>query len=243
MNLEEFPTGIQEDIEDQSLEILERINDNLIVIGGWGVRAHLGTSHNRSTLDVDVVADEASLKEIRETLGEMGFAEREADWGIGYFAKYNPRVDVPKKFQEDIQIVELRIEPSLPRITEKQTPHYFEFSLDEYEIKVIHYHGQDKELKIKVAPIEHITAQKLGLPVDYKNCHDAAMMLEKCDIGMVIQSIQGNDNWSEMFLRRLPKLVGRISQPGSRPNILALNSGLDIKKHIGRLKQIEQTLK
>ena len=34
MNLEQFPTEIKNDIEDQSLSILEKIKDRIIVIGG-----------------------------------------------------------------------------------------------------------------------------------------------------------------------------------------------------------------
>jgi hypothetical protein len=56
MNIQEIPTIFREDIEDASLAILSQINDRLILIGGWAVRAHLGDGHGRFTLDVDGVA-------------------------------------------------------------------------------------------------------------------------------------------------------------------------------------------
>jgi len=46
VNLEELPLEIKNEIEDQSLEILEPIKEKIIVIWGWGVRAHLGPQHH-----------------------------------------------------------------------------------------------------------------------------------------------------------------------------------------------------
>ena len=53
MNLEDLDRNVKEDIEDHSLDILDRVKDDIVVIGGWAVRAHLGTGHHRYTLDVD----------------------------------------------------------------------------------------------------------------------------------------------------------------------------------------------
>jgi hypothetical protein len=39
MNLEDLDREVKEDIEDQSLEILALVKDEIIVIGGWAVRA------------------------------------------------------------------------------------------------------------------------------------------------------------------------------------------------------------
>jgi len=58
MNLEDFPEDVKNDIEDQSLSIFEHIKDDIVVIGGWAVRALLGKKHGRYTLDVDGVANE-----------------------------------------------------------------------------------------------------------------------------------------------------------------------------------------
>lgn len=243
MNLEEFSEDVKKDIEDQSLEIIEKINDNLIIIGGWGVRAHLGEGHYRYTLDVDGVTDEKALLEIKEILSEMDIERRDAEGGIHFYRQYKPRVKVPEESKKAISEVQLRIEISGPRIKEQDTHHYFEFSLSDYDMRDIPYHGKEGKVDVKVPPIEHMAAVKLGLPVDYKNNHDAAMLLRRCDIDRVIQIIQDNDDWAEMVLRRLPKLKGRISQAERIENTLALTAGLDIKAHIQKLIQIEKALR
>ena len=243
MNLEEFPDDVKGDIEDQSLEILETITDKLIIIGGWGVRAHLGAEHRRSTLDVDGVTDEKAMQDIKAILSEMALKRGDAERGCRFYRQYIPRVKVPGESKKAISEVQLRIEISGPRITEHDTPHYFEFSLSDYDMRDIPYHGKGGKVDVKVPPIEHMAAVKLGLPVDYKNNYDAAMLLIRCDIDSVIQVIQDNDDWAEMVLRRMDKLKGRISQAGSIENTLALTAGLNIKAHITKLTQIENALR
>ena len=88
-----------------------------------------------------------------------------------------------------------------------------------------------------------MAANKLGLPADYKNNYDTAVLLRESDIGEVIKVIKENDDWYEMVIRRLPKLIGRINIPGRIEHTLAIDSGIDIKEHIKKLKLIEQTLK
>jgi len=124
MNLEDLPEELKKDIEDQSLDILENIASKIVVIGGWGARAHLGDGHHRYTLDVDGVTDEQTIQELRQVLVSMGLSEVSAEWGIKFFKKYEPRVDVPKDSIPLVEQVELRIEISPPRIKEYQTHHY-----------------------------------------------------------------------------------------------------------------------
>ena len=45
------------------------------------------------------------------------------------------------------------------------------------------------------------------------------------------------------YLRRMPKLKGRIAQTGRIENTLAILSGLDVNQHIKRLEQIEKQLR
>ncbi|MEW5936984.1 MAG: hypothetical protein AB1665_04085 [Candidatus Thermoplasmatota archaeon] len=230
------------DVEDQSLEILEGIASRIGVIGGWGVRAHLGDGHNRCTLDVDGVADKDTLAELRESFASMGLGEKPAEWGIKFFKKYVPRVDIPADAKIAVGGIELRIEISPPRIREHDTHHYFEFSLTEFEVREIRYHNIGRSIEVRVPPIEHMAAVKLGLPADYKHIHDAAMLLVKSDIDKVIQAIKSNDDWAEIVLRRMPKLKGRIKQPGSIENTLAIVAGLDIRRYIKTLELIEEKI-
>jgi hypothetical protein len=243
MNLEQLPTDIKNDIEDQSLSILDKIKDRIIVIGGWAVRAHLGEDHHRYTLDVDGVTDEKNLEVIREEMEEFGFEAYHSEWGIQFMKRYEPNVPIPETLREEIEKIQIRIEISKPMITEFHTPHFFEFSLIDFDIKGILFHDGRGEVMVKVPPIEHMAAVKLGLPVDYKNNHDAAMLLQRSDIELVIKAILENDDWKEMVLRRMPKLKGRISQSGQLENTLAFAAGLNIKEHIRRLDIIEEALK
>lgn len=244
MNLEELPEDVKKDIEDQSLKILEVIASRIVVIGGWATRAHLGEGHHRYTLDVDGVADEPTLQELRGIFVDMGLSEEPVDWGIKFFKKYEPSVDVPKDSLPLVEQVQLRIEISPPRIREYQTHHYSEFSLTDYKIKNISYHNIERSVNARVPPIEHMAAVKLGLPVGYKHNFDAAMLLQKSDIEKVIHSIKSNDDWASLVvLRRMPKLKGRIKERGSLENTLALGAGLDIKEHIKRLELIETNLR
>lgn len=243
MNIEDLPMEIRDDIEDQSLALLEGLANDIIVIGGWGVRAHLGAGHRRHTLDVDGVMAEGALPDIARRLEAMGLQVERAGWGIRSRVKYSPRVEVPDAARSAVDGVELRVEVSGPRIQELRTHHYFEFSLTEYQRRSVAYHGQPKELIIKVPPKEHLAAVKLGLPVDFKNNLDATLLLQTCDVREVARVIRANDDWREMVIKRIPKLKGRISQPGRLENAVAARAGVVIHEHLARLSELEGMLR
>jgi hypothetical protein len=243
MNLEEFPEGVKKDIEDQSLSILENIKDDIIVIGGWAVRALAGVSHARYTLDIDGIADEEDLPDITKKLNDIGLEFRESDWGTQFFQKYEPRfMIIDQQVFDRVSEVELRIELSKPKIKEFQT-HYFEFNLEDYITKNIPFHNKKNSINIKVPPVESMAAVKLGLPVDYKNNFDSAILLQRCNIGKVITIIKNNDDWHELVLRRIPKLIGRITNPERLENMLLINTRINIKDHVEKLEYIEHELK
>jgi hypothetical protein len=97
-------------------------------------------------------------------------------------------------------------------------------------------------VEIRVPPREHMAAVKLGLPADYKNNFDCAILLQMSDIDEVIRVIKENDDWKEMVLRRMPKFSGRINQAGSLENILAIDAGINVKEHVKKLRHIEEQL-
>jgi hypothetical protein len=243
MNIEDLPMEIRDDIEDQSLALLEGLADDIIVIGGWGVRAHLGAGHRRHTLDVDGVMDEAALPDLARKLEAMGLQVERAGWGIRSRVKYSPRVEVPDAARSAVDGVELRVEVSGPRIQELRTHHFFEFSLTDHLRRGVAYHGQPRELVISVPPKEHLAAVKLGLPVDFKNNLDATLLLQSCDIGEVARVIRACDDWREMVMKRIPKLRGRISQPGRLENEVAARAGVVIHEHLARLSELEGLLR
>ncbi len=242
MNLEDFPEQIKKDIEDQSLELLEHIKDNIIVIGGWAVRALTSNKHSRYTLDIDGVTSPKNMREIESKLAALGLKGRKHEWGIQFYQKYNPHVKITEEMEEKLEKVELRIEISEPIIKESETHHYFEFSLTEFEEREIPYHMTKKKVKVKVPTSENMAAVKLGLPVDYKNNFDSQVLLEICDVEKVIETIKANDDWREMVIRRIPKLIGRLNDKNRIDYLLAINSHMDIKHHIKTMQYIEKSL-
>ena len=243
MNLEGFPEQIKKDIEDQSLSILERIKDDIVVIGGWAVRALTTDKHGRYTLDIDGITDIKKMNKVESKLSAVGMNSRKSEWGTQFYHKYNSSVEIPEDIKGAVEQVELRIEISGPRIKESQTPHYFEFSLIEFEEREISYHLKNHMVRVKVPPAEHMAAVKLGLPVDYKNNFDLQVLLDICDVDKVIEIIKANDDWGKMVIRRIPKLIGRLSQKERLEHILAVNKDINIKEHVDMMKYIENKLK
>lgn len=244
MNLEELPEKVKKDIEDQSLSILKTIKDDIIVIGGWSVRAHAGEKHARYTLDIDGIAAEKELLKIKKKLKKINLKSRDSEWGLQFYQKYRPETKITDKdVRKRTNQLELRIELSGPIIKEFQTHHYFEFSLRDYVTRKIPFHNKDSEVEVNVPPVVSMTAVKLGLPADYKNNFDSAVLLSICDIDKAIATIKDNDDWGEMVLRRLPKLKGRIIDPGRLENLLLLNAKIDIREYIRKLEYIENNLK
>jgi len=243
MNLEDFPEEVKRDIKDQSLSILEQIKDDIIVIGGWAVRALTDNKHGRYTVDIDGVTDIKKINKIESKLSSAGMNIRRYEWGVQFYHKYDPHVQIPEKIREATEQVELRIEISGPRIKESQTHHYFEFGLTEFEEKEISYHNKEEKVNVKVPSAEHMAAVKLGLPVDYKNNFDSQVLLDICDLEKVIEIIKINDDWREMVIRRIPKLIGRLNQKDRLEHILAVNNDIDIKKHVNIMKYIENKIK
>lgn len=240
MSFEEFPENIKKDVEDQSLEILDIIRDSVIVIGGWAVRALVGKIHARYTMDIDCVGDKKDWVKIETKLKSFGLNPIRYEWGLKIIKKYEPLVSVP-----DIKMIErmqLRVEVSGPRIRELRTHHFFEFDLKNYVEREIAFHNKPRKVLVKVPPLEHMAAVKLGLPVDYKNNFDAAVLLYLSDLDKVIDVITKNNDWKEMVLRRMPKMIGRIKDSSRLEHILMINTGLNIRDHIDKLKYIEKEL-
>jgi hypothetical protein len=243
MNIQELPTEIKEDIEDSSLDLLAKIVDHIVLIGGWAVRSHLGDNHRRFTLDVDGIAGEEDQLHIRDRMVELGLKEVKTDWGVKFWSRYEPRVPVPEEFTAIVEPVEMRVEVSGPVTKDVDSHHYFEFNLEEFDEKVIVYHRKEEVLGVRVPPIDTMAAVKLGLPVDFKNNHDVVGLLRVCDVDRVVQVVLATDDWREMVLRRLPKLIGRIQQRGRLENALAIEMGVDIPSHVSTLRHIEELLR
>ena len=114
--------------------------------------------------------------------------------------------------------------------------------MDEYEKGSIPYHSGKGSVPVKIPPARVMAAVKLGLPADYKNNFDAAALLGIADIDEVIRTIKSNDDWRDVVVRRIPKLLGRISMSDDLAHILAVNAGIDIRGYARTLKEIEKQL-
>lgn len=243
MNVARIPSEVRDDIEDRSLAILEAVADHVVVIGGWAVRAVLGPVHGRFSLDVDAVAAPEGIEQTRDLLVDMGFELLRTEWGIRMFAPYEPGVDVGGLDPAVLEGIEMRVEISGPRMHDMRTGHFFEFPIEETERRTLRYHREDREVTVTVPTPERLAANKLGLPVDFKNNYDAAMLLAVSDVDRVVEIILGTDDWHEMVLRRGPKQIGRFRQTGRIERVLAREAGLDIDGYVRTLGSIHEAIR
>jgi hypothetical protein len=64
VSIEQLPQQIRDDVEYQSLGILQQIQQHIVVIGGWAVRSYTTNplKSARYTLDIDAVATPENIK-------------------------------------------------------------------------------------------------------------------------------------------------------------------------------------
>ena len=90
-NMEQLPKEIRDDVEDQSLYILQQIQEYIVIIGGWAVRSYITKSveQARYTLDVDAVATPENIKTVHHVLSkENSMVPEKTEWGINFFKPY-----------------------------------------------------------------------------------------------------------------------------------------------------------
>ena len=243
-NVERLPQQIRDDVEDQSLDILQQIQQHIVVIGGWAVRSYTVDPFKRAryTLDVDAVATSKNIEIVNDILVKKNLMLSEKkDWGIKFYKPYQPNSKIlcDTSFFKDIQI---RIEISLPQIYEMDKEHYFEFDLEKTNKKTIISHGNHQPVLATVPEIEYLAANKLGLPADYKNRYDAAILLANSNFLQTLEIIKKTDNWDEMILRRLPKFIGRTKDKEDIAHILLNQANISIPKYLDQLGTIQQKL-
>ncbi len=213
------------------------------MIGGWAVRAIAGESHRRYTLDMDCAADPKNLPGIEKKLNSLGLKMESHEWGLLFYKDYVPHDDTPDEVKEKAKEIKLRIEVSPPIIKEMATHHYFEFGLENCITASIPYRGRPGAVAVKVPPVEDMAAVKIGLPVDYKNNFDSAVLLRISDIDDVVGSVLKNDDWKDIVLRRIPKLTGRARDKSRIENTLMLNAGISASAYVKQLTEIKRQLK
>ena len=243
-NMQQLPKQIRDDVEDQSLDILQQIQQYIVVIGGWAVRSYTTKSfkHARYTLDVDAVATPENIKTVNAILAKenLMFSEK-TDWGIKYYKPYRPNsgISYGPSFFKDLQI---RIEISPPRIYEIDKNHYFEFNLKKTTKQTVVSHGKHRPVQATVPEIEYLVVNKLGLPADYKNRYDAAVLLTNSDFSKIFEIIKKTDKWEEMILRRLPKFIDRTKDKKDIAHMLLRRANITISDYLNQLINIKQKL-
>jgi hypothetical protein len=247
LNLEQLPEPIAEDIEVQSLALLETVRDRVVVIGGWGVRAWTHEIATRNTMDVDGVAKREDMGSITRTLREEGLlAASQGDWGVRFHKRYSPSMreaeEAVGQSPDFLREIELRIEVSQPRIYEKRTPHYFEFDLGRAVWKRISSRRNTTSTECRVADISELAANKIGLPADYKNIFDLALLLDRCPMDNVVRIIKSTDDWKDVVLRRIPKIIGRVQREDSMANMLMKAFGIDIDGFVQSVERIRLSI-
>lgn len=243
MDFHELPTEVKNDVEDQSLGLLEIIRDDVLVIGGWAVRALVGESHLRFTWDIDGVLAEEDMEIVRSKMISASLEPAAQEWGIQFRRSYAPRVDIrDDEVRETVERLELRVELSPPRMRERDTQHFFEFDLSEFLIREVRYHEREDAVPIRVPPAHVMAANKLGLPADLKNNFDVAVLLMYSEIERVVESIDESDAWREMVLRRMRKRKTRLMDSTSWEGILMRDAGINAKELAERLGLIERAL-
>ncbi len=247
LNLQQLPKAILEDIEVQSLGLLKDIKDRLVVIGGWGVRAWTQDIASRSTIDVDGVAVEEDLTLIGEALSELGLiADAEDDWGVRFHKEYIPSTSEAEQEAEETRDlpkgIELRVEVSQPRIPEKRSPHYFEFDPRKAVTKRISSRGKTVSAECRVADINELAANKIGLPADYKNIFDLALLLDRSPVDPIVEVIKSINDWKEMVNRRVPKIIGRVQRDDNTANILLRAYGIGVPEFVRAVVKIQTAI-
>ncbi len=247
LNLESLPEPIREDIEVQSLGLMSGIRDHVVVIGGWGVRAWTHHLAARNTIDVDAVARPDDLEAISRKLGTQGLAaDEEADWGVRFRRRYVPASDEARRaavgLEDVLEAAEIRVEVSPPKLAEKRTHHYFEFHPENAVRRRIASRGRSASVRCQVAAIQELAANKIGLPTDYKNVFDLALLLTRCQLDEVVGVITSTDDWKDMVLRRIPKVIGRVQRADNLAHILLRSFNLDIEDFLESVTRIRDAI-
>lgn len=209
MSLYNLPHQVKNGIENESLKMLRKIKQHIVVIGGWAARAHSGSTHIRYTFDIDAVASEQGQKQAYQALEEQGFCIVDEEWG--------GRATIPYKAPVDVEAEDLKIKVEIfpPRIYEIDGSHYFEFDLRETKEKEVVSMDGNTRVRIMVPDINYLVANKLGLPPLFKNMYDGCLLTQKSDISRVSQLIRKIDDWGDLAQIRISRTLKTLKEEGS----------------------------
>jgi DNA-binding transcriptional ArsR family regulator len=231
--LRELPARVKNALERRSLELLSRVAEDIVVVGGWAARAWSG-AHVRYTYDVDGVADEEELERAHEKLTDLRLTPQKTEWGYIYTA--------PSRVRGAPADLLIKIELSLPRIYDVDGLHYFEFDLRHLKRKTVKSVDGKFKVEVRVPEPEYVLANKLGLPAYFKNEYDAGILLPLCNVDKLVEIIKGTDRWRERVLERGSAMLDHLKNPKSLSH-QELSRTVDIGSVCVRLEEVLEVLR
>ncbi len=247
--LHALPEVLKQYIEDESLNVVEKIRSSSIpflLIGGWAVRAIVGSDHDRYTFDVDgVVGSKDAFGKIANVLKADGLEPSTSDWGCVFQRKLKLPPDLLKRVDDKqsafvSEKCKIKLEFSTPRIYTADEKHFFEFKMNKWqELDVTSKSGRVS--RAEVALTEYVMASKLGIS-DWKNVYDVGVLSRITRVETVAEVIRGCDRWNELVLRKVVRF--RQEAEGKLPGIayaLLKAQNLDVP-YVNYLKELQHLL-
>jgi hypothetical protein len=236
MSLHDLPEEIKRHIEDESLNVVEKLRASsipFILIGGWASRAIGGADHDRYTFDVDgVLGSKSDFDTIAVILSDEGMEVTKFDWG----QTYSRRLKLPLNLNQNlsgeqrdlVSKSKIKLELSTSRIYSADGKYFFEFRMDKSrELEINTRSG--RSIRAAVALPQYVIASKLGIS-DWKNIYDVGVLHKKITVGELVQVIESSDNWKELVRRKIVRFKqeaeGKIQGTAyTLLNVRGLNKG------------------
>ena len=236
VSLHDLPEEIKRHIEDESLNVVEKLRASsisFILIGGWAARAIGGVDHDRYTFDVDgVLGSNSDFDAIAVILSDEGMEVTKFHWGQTYSRRLKLPLNLTQKLsgeQRDlVSKSKIKLELSTSRIYSADSKYFFDFRMDESrELEINTRSG--RSVRAAVALPQYVVASKLGIS-DWKNIYDVGVLHKKTTVGELVQVIDSSDNWKELVRRKIVRFKqeaeGKIQGTAyTLLNVRGLNKG------------------
>jgi len=248
VSLHDLPEEIKRHIEDESLNVVEKLRASsisFILIGGWAARAIAGADHDRYTFDVDgVLGSNSDFERIAEILGDEGMEATRFDWGQTYSKRLKLPPNLTQKLDDEqkdlVSRTKIKLELSTSRIYSADSKHFFEFRMDKTREMEINARS-GRSVRATVALPQYVIASKLGIS-DWKNIYDVGLLYKKTTVDDLVQVIESSDDWRGLVRRKIVRFKqeaeGKIQ--GTAHTLLAVK-GLN-KGYVEFLTELQKRL-
>jgi len=248
VSLHDLPEEIKRHIEDESLNVVEKLQASsisFILIGGWAARAIAGADHDRYTFDVDgVLGSNSDFDTIAVILSDEGMEVTKFDWGQTYSKRLKLPLNLTQKLDHEqrdlVSKTKIKLELSTSRIYSADSRHFFEFRMDKSrELEINAKSG--RSVRATVALPQYVIGSKLGIS-DWKNIYDVGLLHKKTTVDDLAQVIESSDDWKGLARRKIVRFKqeaeGKIQ--GTTYTLLAVK-GLN-KGYVEFLTELQKRL-